>query len=143
MDHCRERQGWTTVCSFVPERDGKDQGEDSPNQAGSRAGSFAVVDLALRLFCLILFWRLFFIGAATLRSVLLRYTCAPTDTRRYLTTVLPSLGSLNISFFPSIFVPFPFRLVWRVRRFVFFFRLMVFCLVTTGWRFSIIISFIM
>ena len=30
MDRCRESQGWTTTCSSMPERDGKDQGEDSP-----------------------------------------------------------------------------------------------------------------
>ena len=36
MDHCRESQGWTTACiRSMPERDGKDQGEDSPKQAGS------------------------------------------------------------------------------------------------------------
>ena len=35
IDSCRERQGWTTACSGMPERDGKDQGEDSPKQAGS------------------------------------------------------------------------------------------------------------
>ena len=35
MDRCRESQGWTTACSRMPERDGKDQGEDSPKQAGS------------------------------------------------------------------------------------------------------------
>ena len=35
MDHCRESQDWTTACSGMPERDGKDQGEDSPKQAGS------------------------------------------------------------------------------------------------------------
>ena len=35
MDRCRERQGWTTVCSSTSERDGKDQGQDSPKQAGS------------------------------------------------------------------------------------------------------------
>ena len=35
IDRCREGQGWTTACSSMPERDGKDQGEDSPNQAGS------------------------------------------------------------------------------------------------------------
>ena len=28
MDRCRESQGWTTACSGMPERDGKDQGED-------------------------------------------------------------------------------------------------------------------
>ena len=35
IDCCRERQGWTTAYSGMPERDGKDQGEDSPKQAGS------------------------------------------------------------------------------------------------------------
>ena len=35
MDGCRESQGWTTACSGIPERGGKDQGEDSPRQAGS------------------------------------------------------------------------------------------------------------
>ena len=35
MDRCRESQGWTTVCSGMPEHDRKDQGEDSPKQAGS------------------------------------------------------------------------------------------------------------
>ena len=35
MDRCSESQGWTTVCSRMPEREGKDQGEDSPKQADS------------------------------------------------------------------------------------------------------------
>ena len=35
MDRCRNNQGWTTACSGIPERDGKNQGEDSPKQAGS------------------------------------------------------------------------------------------------------------
>ena len=36
MDRCRENQGWTTACSSIMlERDGKDQEEDSPKQAGS------------------------------------------------------------------------------------------------------------
>ena len=26
MDRCRGKQGWTTACSRMPERDGKDQG---------------------------------------------------------------------------------------------------------------------
>ena len=34
MDRCREKQGWTTACSGMPERDGKGQEEDSPKQAG-------------------------------------------------------------------------------------------------------------
>ena len=35
MDHCSESQGLTTACSSMAERDGKEQGEDSPKQAGS------------------------------------------------------------------------------------------------------------
>ena len=35
MDRCRENQRWTTACSGMPERDGKNQEEDSPKQAGS------------------------------------------------------------------------------------------------------------
>ena len=35
LNRCRESQGWTTARSGMPERDGKDQGEDSPKQAGS------------------------------------------------------------------------------------------------------------
>ena len=35
LDRCRGSQSWTTACSGMPKRDGKDQGEDSPKQAGS------------------------------------------------------------------------------------------------------------
>ena len=35
MDRCKKKQGWTTACSSMPKRDEKDQGEDSPKQAGS------------------------------------------------------------------------------------------------------------
>ena len=35
MDRCRGSQGWNTACSRMPERNGKDQEEDSPKQAGS------------------------------------------------------------------------------------------------------------
>ena len=34
MDRGRESQGWTTACSRMPERDGKDQGEDKPKASG-------------------------------------------------------------------------------------------------------------
>ena len=45
MDGHRESQGWTTACSSMPERDGKDQGEDSPKQASLRwFASAAIVD---------------------------------------------------------------------------------------------------
>ena len=36
MDRCYESQGWTTACSRMPERDRKDQGEDSPKEADPR-----------------------------------------------------------------------------------------------------------
>ena len=35
MNRCREIKGWTTACSRIPERDGKDEGKDNPKQAGS------------------------------------------------------------------------------------------------------------
>ena len=35
IDRHRKKQGWTMSCSSIPERDGKDQGEDSPKPAGS------------------------------------------------------------------------------------------------------------
>ena len=35
LSRYRETQGWTTACSRMPGRDGKDQGEDGPKQAGS------------------------------------------------------------------------------------------------------------
>ena len=35
VDPRRESQGWTTACSSMPERDGKDQGKDGPKQACS------------------------------------------------------------------------------------------------------------
>ena len=31
IDHCRESQGWTTACSSMPERDGKDQATSGAN----------------------------------------------------------------------------------------------------------------
>ena len=44
IDRCRETHGWTTVCSSMPDRDGKNKGEDSLKQAGARAGSLAIVE---------------------------------------------------------------------------------------------------
>ena len=34
MDRCREKQGWITACSVMLERDGNNQEEGSPKQAG-------------------------------------------------------------------------------------------------------------
>ena len=36
MNRCWESQGWTTTCSNITKRDGKDQGEESPKQVYSR-----------------------------------------------------------------------------------------------------------
>ena len=35
MGRWRENQGWTTACSSIPKRDGKDQGQDSSKQVCS------------------------------------------------------------------------------------------------------------
>ena len=43
MCRYKESQGWTTACSSMSERDGKDQGEDSPKQVCSCWGSLAIV----------------------------------------------------------------------------------------------------
>ena len=32
MDRCRKKQGGTTACNSMSNRDGKDQGEDNPKQ---------------------------------------------------------------------------------------------------------------
>ena len=44
MDRCRESHGWTAACSGMHERDGKDQGENSPKQASSCWFALALVD---------------------------------------------------------------------------------------------------
>ena len=71
----------------------------------------------LRLFCFILFrfHHFAFIEAAALRSIVLRYACAPTATRSYLTTdcalfcfCFAFSFSLEMSLFQRIFVPFHF-----------------------------------
>ena len=45
MDRYGESQGWTTACSGMPERDGKDQGKERIAQSKrARAGSLVLVD---------------------------------------------------------------------------------------------------
>ena len=45
MDRCRESQGWTTTCSGMPERDGKDQDKERIAQSKrARESSLALVD---------------------------------------------------------------------------------------------------
>ena len=119
MDRCSESQGRTKACSRMPERDAKAQGEDSPKQAGScwfarhclvaTSGAsvyppgvwFADVIMSsfsgvIIMFVLFRFHPYAFIEAAALRSIVLRYTRAPTATR---------VSSLEIPLFPSIFAP--------------------------------------
>ena len=111
IDRCRE--SWTTACSSMPERDGKGQGENSPKQARScwfapyswpvTSGTnlyppeFCFADTILPFygvtFFFLYFVLLFFviiifpsIEATALRSILLRYACAPAVTRYNLGT---------------------------------------------------------
>ena len=68
-----------------------------------------------------------FSEAAALRSIVLRYACAPTATHNYLTAVCVLLrfcfflflASLEISLFTSIFVPLPFFLCMESTSYVF------------------------
>ena len=45
--------------------------------------------------------------------------------------------SVEMSFFPSIFVPYPFSLCTESTSYVFSFRMVFFYLVTMGWIFDI------
>ena len=109
MDRCRKNQGWTTACSGMHERDGKDQGEDRPKQAGScwfahlslltsshkwreLVSSGRLLCRCHNVFlwchlCFVLFFTLLrfsssaLVEAAALRSIVLRYAGAPTATR--------------------------------------------------------------
>ena len=134
MQEQSNSQDWTTVCNYMPERDGKDQGEDTPKQACScwfachswsaissganlyplRAFFFFFADRChadfLRLyFCFVLFnFRLFaFIEATALRAIVLRYTCAPTATRTQLpnSCLCPFLFLFIFCFFGDVAFP--------------------------------------
>ena len=130
---CRKKQGWTTACSGMLERDRKNQGEDSPKQAGScwfarpcrlaTSGAnlcppgvwFADRCHGVFLWCYVGFvllrFRLYaFVEAAALGSIALRYASAPIATRVYF------YFYLEMSLFRSIFLYyFRFLFVWRVR----------------------------
>ena len=115
---CRESQGWTTACSRMAERDGKDQEEDS------KASGLVLVRSPLltsrkwrelvasgRLVCrchdvflwsyvrfVLLRFRIFaFIKAAALRSIVFRYAGAPIATRVF-------SSSFFFFFFPLLFI---------------------------------------
>ena len=136
------------ICSRMPERDGKDQGEDSPKQAGScwfarpcwlatsganlyppgvwfadamtffSGVTFVFVLLRLRLYA--------FVEAADLLSIVLRYAGAPIATR--VSSFFIFVYYLEMSLFPRIlfFHCRRFPLAWKVRRTFF----------PSGWCFS-------
>ena len=134
IDLCRESQGWTTACNSMPERDGKDQEEDSPKQA-ARAGSLVIVDKPQVA------------GTCILRAFGVQMSCCLSGVVTFVLfcfvfVILPSLEprpfvqtfsdmhaprqphavtqQLSASFFVSVSSFFLFRrrflLVWRVRR---------------------------
>ena len=128
MDRCRENQGWTTACSDMPERDGKNQ-EDKTRL--NKASGLVLVRspmltshkwrehvCILRAFGLQMPWRFFsgvtfvlfcfvfclyhiyaVVEAGARRSIVLRYAGVPIATR--------------VSFF---------LFIWRCRFFEYFFR---------------------
>ena len=73
----------------------------------------------------------FFVEAATLRSIVLRYAGAPIATRVFF------FFFLDVAFSEYVLYHFRFLFVWRVRRTFFSFRMVFFHLVTTGWIFDI------
>ena len=107
MDRCRENQGWTTACGGMPERDGKNREEDSPNKASGlvlvrsplltshkwrelesserlvcRYHGFFFSGVTFVLFCFV--FRLYdFVEAAALRSIVLRYAGVPIATHTH------------------------------------------------------------
>ena len=86
------------------------------------------------LFCFALLcfvFRLYtFVEAAALRSIVLRYAGAPIATR-------VSLFIWRCRFFRVFFVLFPLSLGMESTSYVLSFRMVFFCLVTTGWIFDI------
>ena len=147
----------------MPERDGKDQGEDNPYASGlvlvrlSQLTSYKWRELVssgglvcrchvVFLLCYVRFvlfrFRLFALTeAAALRSIVHRYACAPTATRSYLTTVCVlfcfSFFLWRCRFFRVCLHHLRFLFVWRVRRTFFTSGWCFFYLLTTGWTFDI------
>ena len=102
---------------------------DSPQMARTCILQAFALQMSCRLplvlrFRFVSFSSYVFIGAAALRSIVLRYASAPTAT--HVSSFYP-FDSYEMSFFQSIFVPLPFScFVWRVRRTFF----------PSGWCFS-------
>ena len=158
MDRCRENQGWTTACSGIPERDGKNQEEDRPKQAGScwfarpcwlatsganlyPPGVWVADDMAFFLWCEVCFVLLRFSS-----PLCFRWSRGPSFDRPSICRRSDSHTCFFLSFFPfflfiwrcRFFRVFSrFLLVWRVRRTFFPSGWCFFYLVTTGWIFDI------
>ena len=121
MNRCRESQRWTTACSGMPERDGKDQGKGriAPSKRARAVRSPVLTSHKWRellssgrlvcrchdvfLWCYVCFvllrFRLYaFVQAAALRSIVLRYAGAPIATR-----VCVCVCFFEVSLFPSLF----------------------------------------
>ena len=124
LDRCRESQGWTTACSGMPDRDGKDQGEDvlvrlplltshkwrelvsSGRLVCGCHDVFLWCSVCFVLFC---FRSYAFVEAAALRSSVLRYAGAPIATRvSFFFSFLLFIWRCRL--FRVFFVPFPLSL---------------------------------
>ena len=140
MDRCRETQDWTTACSGMPGRDGKDQEDEDniPKQAGScwfaspcrlaTSGAnlyppgiwFADVmpyfsGVAFVLFCFVFVSMLLLKPRPFVQSSFDMQ--APRLASRVSFFVFSPLVYLEMSLFPSICLyHFRFLFVWRVRR---------------------------
>ena len=155
------------ACSSMPERDGKDQGEDSPKQAGSCwFARHTVVKSQVARTCIlqgdvvlsfsgVTFGLFYFVFVFLLllkprpfvqSFFVLRYACDPTATRSYITTVCVLsrfcfflfLFLWRYRFFRVCFHRVTrFLFVWRVRRTFSPLRMVLLYLVTTGWIFDI------
>ena len=146
MDRCRESQGWTTACNRMSERDGKDQGEDSPKQAGScwfarpcrlaTSGAFADAMWCYLCFVLLRFRLYAFVEAAALRSTVLRCAGAPIATHTCF-FLFSFLLIWRCRVFRVFFVPLPFSLCMESTSYVLSSRLVFFYLVKRGWNFDI------
>ena len=102
------------------------------------------LSVVLRLFCFVLFHFCLFASnrAAALRSIVLRYACAPTATRSYLTSVWVIFCICLLFFFllwrcrffrVFLYHSLPFSLCMESTSYVFSFRMVFSYLVTTGW----------
>ena len=91
-----------------------------------------------------------FTEAAALRPSVLRFSiCMRPDSHTqlplsapffvFVSSFFPLFVSLEVLIFPSIFVPLPFSLCMKSTAYVFFFWMVFFYPVTTGWIFFIIL----